>query len=96
MACGGGVKKYQAGGDVITEKDLEAQAIKDALKNRDPGMTPALRRPYVNMDPGMTPKRQSDTVNVPGLGPMKRAPAQVRGDSLLLKKGGKTKRGNKK
>ena len=100
MACGGGVGKYNTGGDVVAEARKAIRSGKDL----DPGimLTPKPRTMNIggkdvelkatempNLDRG-------EGVNVPGYGRVKPAPMQTRGNLQLLKKGGKVKRGNKK
>ena len=46
--------------------------------------------------PMPTPDRNPEGRDIPGVGRVKPVPMPTRGDAMLLKKGGKVKRGNKK
>jgi len=107
MACEG--SHYQAGGKVkkmadgklsgaLSDKDVANQLreFQKSGKNVDPGIARSSSKPYVNMDPGMS-REPSNTINVPGVGTAPRPPAQLTPDgrAMLLKKGGKIKRGKK-
>ena len=107
MACEG--KHYQAGGDV-TMDDLTAYLKKNPSKPTAFERTPRPATPDVNlnramgapdntvMQPVEMPYRKpTDMMTSPVDGKLRKmAPPQIRGNLLLLKKGGKTKRGNKK
>lgn len=107
MACEG--KHYQAGGDV-TMDDLTAYLKKNPSKPTAFERAPRPATPDVNlnramgapdntiMEPVEMPyKKPTDMMTSPVDGKLKKmAPPQIRGNLLLLKKGGKTKRGNKK
>ena len=107
MACQG--KHYQAGGDV-TMDDLATYAKKNPSKPTAFERAPRPATPDVNlnramgapdntvMQPVEMPYRKpTDMMTSPVDGKLRKmAPPQIRGNLLLLKKGGKTKRGNKK
>jgi hypothetical protein len=100
MACGGGVKKYNEGGDIVAEARKAVRAGKDL----DPGIMAKSKPRTMNIDGKdvemksieMPNLNRGEGVNVPGYGRVKPAPMQTRGNLQLLKKGGKAKRGNKK
>ena len=106
MACQG--KHYNSGGDV-TMDDLATYAKKNptGLTAFERAPRPATPDVKLNramgapdntvMQPVEMPYRKPTNM-MPGLDgkPVKMAPPQTRGNLLLLKKGGKAKRGNKK
>ena len=102
MACGGGVKKYSEGGDIVAEARKAIRSGKDL----DPGMMITPKPRTVNIDgnevemksvPMPQLKGGEGGRDVPGLGKIKPVQMpQTRGNLELLKKGGKVKRGNKK
>lgn len=97
---GGKVKKYADGSSVSTDDVISAIRSGKAVDNmprpkRSDGTNPALSRivgnpedtKYVDRMPMPSP---SDTVNIPGIGTMKRAPTKTTpSGAALLKKGGK-------
>jgi len=97
---GGKVKKMADGklSGALSDKDVANQLreFQKSGKDVDPGIARSSSKPYVNMDPGMS-REPSNTINIPGVGTAPRAPVQMtpNGRGVLLKKGGKTKRGKK-
>ena len=92
--CGGGkVKKYAEGGEIISKVH---EAIRSG-KDLDPGIIREPTKPYVDRDPGIG-RDLKGTLNIPGIGEVKQAPPKLtpNGRGMLLKTGGKVKRGNKK
>jgi hypothetical protein len=105
MACGGGVKKYEDGGGVLADYKtaIKSGNIVDRMptSRRNDGTNPTASRAVgapedTKYEGRMRMPEPSGTVNIPGVGKMQRAPVQTSENSILLKKGGKTKRGNKK
>ena len=100
MACGGGVGKYNTGGDVIEEVRKAVRSGKDL----DPGMMAKSKPRTMNIGGKdvemkaieMPNLDRGEGIDVPGYGRVKPAPMQTRGNLQLLKKGSKVKRGNKK
>jgi hypothetical protein len=100
MACGGDVRKYSEGGDIIEEA---RKAVRSG-KNLDPGMMIKPKPRTMNIDgedvelksSKMPNLNRNEGINIPGHGNVKPAPMQTRGNLQLLNKGGKVKRGNKK
>jgi hypothetical protein len=103
MACGGGVKKMQAGGS-STDDDI-MEAIRSGRAKPVP--MPSGRGNPEGVDiPGMgrvkpvpmpSGRGNPEGVDIPGVGRVKPVPMpKTRGEAMLLKKGGKVKRGNKK
>jgi hypothetical protein len=86
MAAGGSVEDFMN----------KAREFSKSGKDIDPGILRKIPKDYVDTDPGIgRPIR--DTIKIPGVGevpkqPMKTTPS----GAVLLKKGGKVKRGNKK
>jgi hypothetical protein len=99
MACGGGVKKYNEGGNIVEEARKAIRSGKDL----DPGMmrTPKPRSMNIDgkdveMKAVEMPERNYGGTNIPGVGRVKPVTLPSQGRLELLKKGGKVKRGNKK
>ena len=99
MACGGGVKKYNEGGDIVAEARKAVRAGKDL----DPGIMAKSKPRTMNIDGKdveiksieMPNLRQGNKGSSPTI--METKPStNPRGNLELLKKGGKAKRGNKK
>lgn len=98
MACGGGVKKMQAGGassDTDFIKALKTGKAKPVeMPSRNfPAKTVTIDGEMSEAKPAATPERSYGGSNIPGVGRVKPAPMPSRGDLQLLKKGGKVKRG---
>ena len=105
MACGGGVKKYADGGDVVADYKaaIKSGNVVDRMPKpeRDPGTNPYLSRVLgVSSDTkyeDRMPKRiPTGKVNIGGERMDMRPPKITENGAMLLKKGGKVKRGNKK
>lgn len=107
MKTGGKVKKYADGGEISKDDVISAIRSGKAVDrmptpSRGDGTNPTLSRAigapenskYVDRMPMPSP---SNTINIPGYGRAQRAaPKTTPSGALLLKKGGKVKRGNKK
>jgi len=102
MKTGGSVKKYSNGGDV-------AEDIKSAFrsgKDLDPGIHAKSGKPNtINIDGKSYPMKpvpmpmpeSSGKRRIPGIeGEYTPTKPKTRGEAMLLKNGGKAKRGNKK
>lgn len=101
MKCGGGVKKYAEGssvGDIV--EAIRSGKAKPVPMPSGQGHESGVDIPgYGRVKPVEMPQLKNDNeVNIPGVGRFKPSSikTKTRGDLQLLKKGGKTKRGNKK
>ena len=97
MACGGGVKKYAEGGDIVEEARKAIRSGKNVdsgiLRTSKQSVTDFPSEGQVNYNAVEMPSRMGiakKTINIPGMGEIERDQIQAR------KKGGKVKRGNKK
>jgi hypothetical protein len=97
MQCGGKVKKYSG--------EDGSHVLKDTTKFKSVPMPAPDRNPEGRDIPGIgkvksvpmpTPDRNTEGRDIPGVGRVKPIPMPTRGDAMLLKKGGKIKRGMKK
>jgi hypothetical protein len=86
MAAGGGVDDFIS----------KAREFSKSGKDTDPGLLRKIPKDYVDTDPGIG-KPTRDTIKIPGVGEIpKQTPKTTPSGAMLLKKGGKVKRGSKK
>ena len=101
MQCGGKVKKYDGGGSVLDDpigayKSGKVKAVPMPTPDRNPEGRDIPGIGKVKSVPMPTPDRNPEGRDIPGVGRVKPVPMPTRGDAMLLKKGGKIKRGIKK
>ena len=87
MAAGGGVEDFIS----------KAREFSKSGKDTDPGILRKTPKDYyVDTDPGIQ-RPLRNTIKIPGVGEVPQQPPKITQSGLmLLKKGGKIKRGNKK
>ena len=96
MACGGGLKKYNAGSSVKFDRDPVSKKVEfdgEQVDVKPAAMPGRFGMPKPKSSPVYMPGNlggSKKTVNIPGIGEVNRSDIEAR------KKGGKVKRGNKK
>ena len=97
--CGGGKVKKMAMGGALDDADIvesiRAGKVKPVeMPNRNlPPKTMTINGQTSEMKPVPMPARDYGGTDIPGVGRVKPAPMQSRGNLGLMKKGGKVKRG---
>ena len=96
MACGGSVKKMQAGGSASDPVEMPSRFGSSKPRTKIVDGKNTLVNPPVEM-PSRLGSSKLRTRNIDGEDvPVNPMPTKTRGNLDLLKKGGKVKRGNKK